>query len=75
MTSQAGVTLHTVSIVVPVYQGELTLEPLLVEIEPLITSQSTPGGARFYAGNVDRLSTEYTPPHPVTRARSSWICG
>ena len=37
MTSQAGFNLHTVSIVVPVFQGELTLEPLLAEIEPLTT--------------------------------------
>ncbi len=38
---------QTISIVVPVYQGELTLEPLLAEIVPLTTAQSTPGGAQF----------------------------
>lgn len=47
MTSQEDVNVQTVSVVVPVYQGEFTLEPLLVEIEPLTTSQSTPGGVRF----------------------------
>ena len=35
---------QTISIVVPVYQGESTLEPLIAEIEPLTTSQFTPGG-------------------------------
>jgi polyisoprenyl-phosphate glycosyltransferase len=38
---------ETISIVVPVYQGELTLAPLLAEIVPLTTAQSTPGGAQF----------------------------
>jgi undecaprenyl-phosphate 4-deoxy-4-formamido-L-arabinose transferase len=52
MTSQAGFNLHTVSIVVPVFQGELTLEPLLAEIEPLTNSQSTPGGVPFRVSEV-----------------------
>jgi polyisoprenyl-phosphate glycosyltransferase len=36
-----------ISIVVPVYQGELTLEPLLAEIEPLTAVQTTRGGVQF----------------------------
>jgi polyisoprenyl-phosphate glycosyltransferase len=37
----------SIAIVVPVFQGEHTLEALLEEIAPLTTEQSTPGGARF----------------------------
>ncbi|MBZ5704988.1 MAG: glycosyltransferase [Acidobacteriia bacterium] len=40
-------TLHEVSVVVPVYQGEHTLEALADEIAPLTLSQATPGGRRF----------------------------
>ena len=52
MTSQAGVPPQTVSIVVPVYQGEFTLESLLVEIEPLTAPQTTPDGAQFRVAEV-----------------------
>lgn len=52
MTSREEVNVQTISIVVPVYQGELTLEPLLAEIEPLTTSQSTPGGVQFRVSEV-----------------------
>jgi undecaprenyl-phosphate 4-deoxy-4-formamido-L-arabinose transferase len=40
-------TFHEVSVVVPVYQGEHTLEALAGEIAPLTVSQGTPGGRRF----------------------------
>jgi undecaprenyl-phosphate 4-deoxy-4-formamido-L-arabinose transferase len=43
---------QTISIVVPVYQGELTLEPLVAEIEPLTTSQFTPCGVQFRVSEV-----------------------
>jgi undecaprenyl-phosphate 4-deoxy-4-formamido-L-arabinose transferase len=36
-----------VSIVVPVYQGEKTLEALVAEIEPLVAGTVTPGGRPF----------------------------
>jgi undecaprenyl-phosphate 4-deoxy-4-formamido-L-arabinose transferase len=52
MTSPESVNVQTISIVVPVYQGELTLEPLLAEIEPLTTSQSTVGGVQFRVSEV-----------------------
>jgi undecaprenyl-phosphate 4-deoxy-4-formamido-L-arabinose transferase len=39
--------LHEVSMVVPVYQGELTLEALAGEIAPLTLPGTTPGGRRF----------------------------
>jgi glycosyltransferase involved in cell wall biosynthesis len=52
MTSREDINVQTISIVVPVYQGELTLEPLLAEIEPLTTSQSTPGGVLFRVSEV-----------------------
>ena len=35
---------HTISIVVPVYQGEKTLDALVGEIEPLTKGCSTPQG-------------------------------
>jgi len=37
----------SVSVVVPVYQGERTLEALVTEIEPLTHAQRTPGGLPF----------------------------
>jgi polyisoprenyl-phosphate glycosyltransferase len=60
--TQERETLHEVSAVVPVYQGEHTLEALAEEIAPLTLSQTTPGGRRFrvvelllvYDGAVDR---------------------
>ena len=44
--------LQRVSIVVPVYQGERTLEPLLAEIEPLTAPGATPRGRRFHVAEV-----------------------
>jgi glycosyltransferase involved in cell wall biosynthesis len=44
MTSQGDDSAQTISIVVPVYRGELTLESLLAEIAPLTTSQFSSGG-------------------------------
>jgi glycosyltransferase involved in cell wall biosynthesis len=38
---------RTISIIVPVYHGESTLEPLLAEIEPLTVVQTTRGGVQF----------------------------
>jgi undecaprenyl-phosphate 4-deoxy-4-formamido-L-arabinose transferase len=38
---------HEVSLVVPVYQGERTLEALVDEVVPLTSPQTTPGGRRF----------------------------
>jgi polyisoprenyl-phosphate glycosyltransferase len=52
MTFPEGAKVHTISIVVPVYQGELTLEPLLIEIEPLTTTQSTARGLPFRVSEV-----------------------
>jgi polyisoprenyl-phosphate glycosyltransferase len=52
MTPQEDGNVQAVSIVVPVYQGEKTLEPLLVEIEPLTTPQLTPGGVQFRVSEV-----------------------
>lgn len=40
------------SIVVPVYQGERTLDLLLAEIAPLTTPQATPRGRRFAVAEV-----------------------
>ena len=38
---------HSVSVVVPVYQGEHTLEALVAEIAALVTEQTSPAGRRF----------------------------
>ena len=43
---------YSVSVVVPVYQGERTLEPLVAEIEPLTRTQRTPGGRDFRVAEV-----------------------
>jgi undecaprenyl-phosphate 4-deoxy-4-formamido-L-arabinose transferase len=40
-------TTHEVSLVVPVYQGERTLEALVREVEPLTAPTPTPGGRSF----------------------------
>ena len=42
-----GPAVHSVSLVVPVYQGENTLEALVAEIAPLVTVQTTPKGRKF----------------------------
>ena len=52
MTLQEDLKVQMISIVVPVYQGELTLEPLLAEIEPLTATQSTPRGVQFRVSEV-----------------------
>jgi glycosyltransferase involved in cell wall biosynthesis len=38
---------HLVSVVIPVYQGEKTLESVVMELEPLTREQSTPQGKPF----------------------------
>jgi polyisoprenyl-phosphate glycosyltransferase len=71
-------TLHEVSIVVPVYQGEHTLEALAQEIAPLTLTPATPGGRRFrviealliYDGAVDgsaEVMRELVSRHPFVR--------
>lgn len=52
MTDLQNQDVQTISIVVPVFQGELTLGPLLAEIEPLTTLQSTPNGVAFRISEV-----------------------
>ncbi len=39
--------LNTISIVIPVYQGEHTLEPLIAELEPFTRPQLSPGGRAY----------------------------
>ena len=41
-----------ISIIIPVYQGQLTLPTLLTEIEPLTREQLSVGGNRFIIGEV-----------------------
>jgi glycosyltransferase involved in cell wall biosynthesis len=38
---------HEVSVIVPVYQGEATLKPLVDELVPLLDNTRTPAGAAF----------------------------
>jgi undecaprenyl-phosphate 4-deoxy-4-formamido-L-arabinose transferase len=49
--SEAG-EVNLVSVVVPVYRGERTLEPLLAEIEPLTREQTSAAGHRWRVGEV-----------------------
>jgi polyisoprenyl-phosphate glycosyltransferase len=44
--------IHTVSVVIPIYQGAHTLEPLVAEIEPLVHVQYTAGGRQFRIAEV-----------------------
>lgn len=44
--------LYEISLVVPVYQGERTLEALVDEIAPLVAPQLTPGARRFRVAEV-----------------------
>jgi len=52
MTISNNDNVETISIVIPVYQGELTLEALLAEIEPLTVVQKTPNGIQFRVSEV-----------------------
>jgi glycosyltransferase involved in cell wall biosynthesis len=45
--NQERQSLHEISVVVPVYQGEHTLQPLVDEILPLTSAQISPGGYSF----------------------------
>jgi len=76
--TQERETLHEVSVVVPVYQGEHTLEALVLEIAPLTLSQRTLGGRSFrvvelllvHDGAVDRstqVMRELRSRHPFLR--------
>lgn len=48
----AGANVHTLSIVIPVYQGERSLGPLLAELEPLTHAGRTPEGHAFQVAEV-----------------------
>lgn len=45
-------TVHEISLVVPVYQGEKTLDALVAEIEPLTKGVTSPRGRRFRIAEV-----------------------
>ncbi len=47
MSVPDGGFVHTLSVVVPVYQGERTLRPLLAEIAPLASGGTTPAGHAY----------------------------
>jgi len=51
-TGGAERDVHTVSIVVPVYQGAETLDALLADISPLLNRSVTPGGTPFLVNEV-----------------------
>lgn len=44
--------LHRISIVIPVYQGQMTLPSLMKEIEPLTRERKTPNGQPFVVSEV-----------------------
>ena len=53
-------SLHEVSVVVPVYQGEQTLEALADEVAPLVAPQKSPRGRRFRSLQVPRHGHQLT---------------
>jgi undecaprenyl-phosphate 4-deoxy-4-formamido-L-arabinose transferase len=44
--------LHSIAVVIPVYQGEKTLEAVVTEMEPLVRESATPRGRRFQVTEV-----------------------
>jgi polyisoprenyl-phosphate glycosyltransferase len=52
MTEGTSVSEHVVSVVVPVYQGELHLPGLIADIEPYTETTRTPAGRRFRVAEV-----------------------
>lgn len=73
---------HTLSVVVPVYQGEKTLTALIAEIDPLTHVQTTACGHRFIVDEVlfvydngpdasDRVIRELEAQYPY--ARGIWL--
>ncbi len=73
---------HTVSVVVPVYQGEKTLAALIAEIDPLTHMQTTADGYSFVVDEVlfvydngpdasDRVIRELEQRYPY--ARGIWL--
>jgi undecaprenyl-phosphate 4-deoxy-4-formamido-L-arabinose transferase len=46
-TPDPGPQAHSLAVVIPVYQGENTLEAVVAEIEPLTHDETTPGGQTF----------------------------
>jgi polyisoprenyl-phosphate glycosyltransferase len=47
MTEREGRFVHDIAVVVPVYQGEMTLEPLVKELATLTECSKSPGGRIF----------------------------
>jgi undecaprenyl-phosphate 4-deoxy-4-formamido-L-arabinose transferase len=76
---------HTVSVVVPVYRGETTLESLLAELDPLTDLNKTPAGRPFrveevllvHDGSPDRsdvvirkLAADHSYVYPIWLSRN-----
>ncbi|MEI2743267.1 MAG: glycosyltransferase [Candidatus Competibacter sp.] len=77
--------LHRISIVIPVYRGEITLPALIQEFVPMLSEQVTPDGNRFVIGEVllvhdcgpdrsdrtlEMLDTQYAFIRPVWLSRN-----
>ncbi|HUM94682.1 MAG TPA: glycosyltransferase [Candidatus Competibacter sp.] len=77
--------LHRISIVIPVYRGEITLPALIQEFVPMLNEQVTPDGNRFVIGEVllvhdcgpdrsdrtlEMLDTQYAFIRPVWLSRN-----
>lgn len=50
-TTQAS-SVHRISVVIPVYRGERSLEPVIAEIMPMLRESTTSAGARFVVSEV-----------------------
>lgn len=71
--------LHRISIVIPVYRGETTLDALVTEILPLVVEQVSPAGNRFVVNELllvhdcgpdrsDKTIELLSTQHPFVRA-------
>jgi len=69
--------IHTMSVVVPVYAGEQTLEGVVAELEQLTTENVSPGGSRYVVSEVvlvhDRGPDRSDETIRALTARYSWV--
>ncbi|WP_434156712.1 hypothetical protein ACI6SL_04875 [Clavibacter nebraskensis] len=62
---------HSVSVVIPVYQGELTLEALIAEIQPFTVPQITRDGHSYAVTEVLLVFDNGRDGSPASSASSS----
>ena len=75
MTAQGNSSVQTISVVVPVYRGELTLEPLLAEIEPLTKDKPSARAAFQFVSSEVILVHDGAPWTAPTGLYHLWLRG